>query len=1582
MKSTTSRCGRRSVAAAARSCVELLELEPRRLLSASLSGAPAWVSEGPGPIHGGQAFEQFTLTADVAGAIATIAADPLNSNRVFVGAVNGGIWRTNNAQAVHPNWTPLTDQLPSLSIGDIKISPLDSNVIYAGIGQFSSNSGFNFGGGLLSGVLRSIDGGNTWAQLGRSQLGGFSVTRIVPTSTGTSVGNQVVLASTTGGVFRSPDGGLTWNNLSGTGSGLPGGGASDLVADPGVAGRLYVGIPGAGVFRSINNGVSWSSINNDIVGATATARIRLTVQPNPSSTRNVVWAGFIANTPNSRFQVSGIFRSPGGTDGSDNDGDGLTDEADEATWTAMGPISDVHGPTLHNGGQALTHFSMLADRTDANVVFVGGDRQLPFGLELNATGRLFRGDASRTFGSGQWDSIVNLGAGGALGGSAPHADSRDMVFDADGNILEADDGGIWRLLGPNNHPLFRLWHPIHGDIQPTEFNSVAYDAFNHVLLGGAQDVGSSIQDAQDSSSWSEDFTRQADGGMVAASSGSDFLGSFAIHYTTVQSLQFFQRRIARFGALPELVGMNVAGSGGLTLLSTVPSGTNTVGFDGGLQFYNPYVLNVVNSNRMLIGTSSLYESFDRGDNLNPIGGVATTPSRPARVFGSVTTMSYGGFADTNSDGLAEAFPEVAWVGTSATGSGLFLRTAAPATPTTDNFAPVTAFNTASGTGVTDLTIDPVDWRRAYVLDANNAVWFTPNAGASWVNLSSNLSQLVGTMNLPLNMRSIALYVRRSPSGPNDDTLLVGGVGGVFRAIVTPGSSAVTWTKFGLGLANATVTDLQVSAADDLVIAGTAGRGAWKMGNLFPSIRTPGVLTINGDDGGVRDDNIRLVRNAANPLLLDVFLNSSAPVMTIPFSVPQRIAINGLGGDDTLTLDFSNGSFVPAGGISYDGGTNTTVPGDGLVVIGAPTLNGTYNTSGAITVGGGTITFTNLEPVTVSGFGSFALETDGGPDVIGIDSPAAGVNRISGTTDGRAFESFSFSEVSSITLDLASNDTSAAGADEVILHTPGLVASGLGNFDVNVGSGDDKFTVDAPGAVETGALALSGGSGVNRLTVTGEGDFLVEKDVVRLSGLSGGLFRFADLAQLTLIGGKVENVFTINGFSGNVAIDGMEGVDRLILEERKAPGSSYFIEDGSIVKDAGSLRLTYGNLEGVEVNAGDEPDGFYVKGTGGGVPLSVNGGRGDDLIKLGDDAGTVDSILSRVLFRGEAGNNTIAINDQGDATGDVVHLARSAVGALPGDTLFGAGGSLVYNTTRLLVLNLGSGSDTVYAVPEPLTELVINDASGGAPVGGSPGPAGAPLASNDALYLGFAQAINPVLAEQGPGSGRYKFDNAQPLGYSGFESVKVDDVAPTIAKSFFSTAPRLGISFTFSEPVLFPPDEQWLILINANTRQTVSTAEVGFAYDPVSNTATFTFPKGLADGNYRARLIPGVPDLAGNAAVKDAVVDFSVLAGDANGDGRVDFGDLVVLAQNYNQGGKTQPEGDFNFDGKVDFGDLVILAQGYNRVLPKPVLGASAAEELLAGVTPEESRSAKGRPVFSGVTIHKPPAKKAAVRKRA
>ena len=70
-----------------------------------------------------------------------------------------------------------------------------------------------------------------------------------------------------------------------------------------------------------------------------------------------------------------------------------------------------------------------------------------------------------------------------------------------------------------------------------------------------------------------------------------------------------------------------------------------------------------------------------------------------------------------------------------------------------------------------------------------------------------------------------------------------------------------------------------------------------------------------------------------------------------------------------------------------------------------------------------------------------------------------------------------------------------------------------------------------------------------------------------------------------------------------------------------------------------------------------------------------------------------------------------------------------------------------------------------------------------------------------------------------------------------------------------------------------------------------------------------------------------------------------IPGDFNGDGKVDFADLLILAQNYGKSGVQPNQGDANGDGKVDFSDLLILAQNYG----KHKTAAAPAGSLLSAV---------------------------------
>jgi hypothetical protein len=84
------------------------------------------------------------------------------------------------------------------------------------------------------------------------------------------------------------------------------------------------------------------------------------------------------------------------------------------------------------------------------------------------------------------------------------------------------------------------------------------------------------------------------------------------------------------------------------------------------------------------------------------------------------------------------------------------------------------------------------------------------------------------------------------------------------------------------------------------------------------------------------------------------------------------------------------------------------------------------------------------------------------------------------------------------------------------------------------------------------------------------------------------------------------------------------------------------------------------------------------------------------------------------------------------------------------------------------------------------------------------------------------------------------------------------------------------------------------------------------------------------------------------------IERQILPGDANRDGTVNFGDLLILAKNYGGAGKTWTQGDFNGDGVVNFNDLLVLAKNYNRTAGTAgatTLGAQSAAMSVNLVAP-------------------------------
>jgi hypothetical protein len=716
--------------------------------------ALVWEPQGPQPTTRGQV--EGILDREVAGAIQAVAAHPTDPAIIYVGAVNGGIWRTANATTARPSWTQLTDSQKSLSIGALEFDPTDatSGTLLAGTGRFSSMSRR---GGALIGLLRTTDGGGTWTVLDNNgPFRSFHVTGVA--SRGSTIVFSHNTTATNVGVFRSTDTGATWNAVSGgAGAGLPPGIAFDLAGDPTDPARLFTHAGGSGVFRSDDTGATWKKVSNAAMDALLPAANNVKISV---GTANNVYVAIAIEG-----QLAGLFRSG-------NAGGAWSTLDLPQTTEAMGVRFGTHP-----GRQASIHLSLAADRANAKLVYVGGDRQPGFdeGAPGSAprwpnsigardySGRLFRLDAGQPKGK----QATHLTHSNTASQSAPHADSRDMAIAANGDLVEVDDGGVYRRTMPQANT--GSWLSMNGDLQTAEFHSAVWDANTHTVIAGAQDTGTPQQAAQSNPRWGSVST--GDGGVVAVDHAST--PGRSTRYSSYYSLGDFRRQV--FDSAGVLLSET------RLLLQVVGGGAQLAP-----QFYTPFVLNNATPVRLAIGASNgVYESDDQGDTVRAIA--------PGIRANGIGAMAYG--AAGNADMLYVGF-----------GATVMVRTAARP-------APLVASATYPGNrNVVGIAIRPDDAQSAFVIDDVNVYW-TANAGTTWTDITGNVLGFGGVV-----LRSVVFC-----NGFSGGAVVVGTNAGVVAA---SGPAFATWTFLESGLPTVPVLQLQYSGADRILLAATLGRGAW------------------------------------------------------------------------------------------------------------------------------------------------------------------------------------------------------------------------------------------------------------------------------------------------------------------------------------------------------------------------------------------------------------------------------------------------------------------------------------------------------------------------------------------------------------------------------------------------------------------------------------------------------------------------------------------------------------------------------------------------------------------------------------
>jgi photosystem II stability/assembly factor-like uncharacterized protein len=227
------------------------------------------------------------------GRVLAVEGAPNEPNRFYFGAVNGGVWRTDDAGRT---WSPIFDAAPVGSIGALAIAPAAPDTLYVGTGEADMRSDIAQGTGLY----RSDNAGRSWTSIGLAdtqQIGRILVDPRDP---------NVVLVAALGhpygpnamrGVFRSTDGGRSWTKTLFRDDNT---GAIDMAFQPGNPDVVYAALwqtrrppwnvyppssgPGSGLYKSADGGRSWTQLQGH--GLPANPR-RIGIATTPSLPRRV-----------------------------------------------------------------------------------------------------------------------------------------------------------------------------------------------------------------------------------------------------------------------------------------------------------------------------------------------------------------------------------------------------------------------------------------------------------------------------------------------------------------------------------------------------------------------------------------------------------------------------------------------------------------------------------------------------------------------------------------------------------------------------------------------------------------------------------------------------------------------------------------------------------------------------------------------------------------------------------------------------------------------------------------------------------------------------------------------------------------------------------------------------------------------------------------------------------------------------------------------------------------------------------------------------------------------------------------------
>ncbi|MFA5417482.1 MAG: PKD domain-containing protein [Bacteroidales bacterium] len=406
-------------------------------------------------------------------------------NIIYIGSPSGGLWKTTDGGV---SWTVLTDENEVLGVSAILAIPGEPyDIIYIGTGD--RDSGDNIG----IGVLKSLDGGNTWQNTGLS----FETT-ITNSLVHDPVDQNIIYAGTENGIYKSTDAGLNWAQIFSISASF--GGFKDIEMHPTNNQILYATISNYSdgfhsyIYKTTNAGLTWTLIQDVVNGK----RTEIAVSPDQPD-----WLFGVVSNNSGGLQA--IYKS--------------TDEGNSFTEVYSGSTKNLLGSNCNgtsSGGQGYFDLALAVDPNDANILYVGG---INTWVSIN---------------SGYSWSIFNSKDNYCPDVPIVHADKHYLGFQQNTSVLfEGNDGGLYKTV--NNGISFESLS--NGLIISQMYRLGVSQTEPNATICGFQDNGTKL--LQSDNTWAKTWGSD---GMECIIDYSDY----NIKYFSTQN-GYLYRRIGQYG---------------------------------------------------------------------------------------------------------------------------------------------------------------------------------------------------------------------------------------------------------------------------------------------------------------------------------------------------------------------------------------------------------------------------------------------------------------------------------------------------------------------------------------------------------------------------------------------------------------------------------------------------------------------------------------------------------------------------------------------------------------------------------------------------------------------------------------------------------------------------------------------------------------------------------------------------------------------------------------------------------------------------------------------------------------------------